>query len=377
MTHYQERAITTSVQHDLARKMVFIAGPRQAGKTTFARHLCDLDGKDYDRAYCNWDIAEHRSMIISEEFPADTDFLILDEVHKYRRWRQVLKGLYDIAPGERKIIVTGSARLDYYRYGGDSLQGRYRFFRLPPFCCRELGDPKRTIMDQLFALGPFPEPFLSGSERDARVWSREYRMRVVEEDLRGLEKVMDTALVEKLAMMLPERVGSPLSLNGIKEELQVAHQTVARWVKILETVYLVFRIYPYSRSLTRSVRKEAKHYHFDWTSIQEPGPRFENMVAFHLLAWCWRQQDTEGRDVELRYYRDMDRREVDFVITEKNRPIYLIEVKTTNREVSSSLRYLSARFPGIPAMQIARDYDDDRITKDGIRLCGWRTLWEW
>ena len=377
MTEYLERTITATVQHDLERKMVFVAGPRQAGKTTFARRLCNLDGKNYDRSYCNWDIATHRSMIISEEFPADTDFFILDEIHKYRRWRQVVKGLYDAKPGERKIIVTGSARLDYYRHGGDSLQGRYRFFRLPPFCCRELGEPKRSAFDRLLAFGPFPEPFLGGSERDARVWSRDYRMRIVEEELRGLEKVMDTALVEKLAMMLPERVGSPLSINSMKEELQVAHQTVSRWVTILEKVYMLFRIFPYTLSSTRSVRREAKHYHFDWTGVSDPGPRFENLVAFHLLAWCWRQQDEQGRDVDLRYYRDMDRREVDFVITEKNQPVCLIEAKTSNREVSSSLRYLKGRFPSVTALQIARDFDDDRMTREGIRLCGWKALWEW
>ncbi|MBN1306649.1 MAG: ATP-binding protein, partial [Chitinispirillaceae bacterium] len=302
---------------------------------------------------------------------------ILDEIHKYRRWRQVVKGLYDAVPGERKILVTGSARLDYYRYGGDSLQGRYRFHRLLPFRCKELGDPKRSTAEQLLRLGPFPEPFLSGSEKEARIWSRDYRMRIVGEDLRDLEKVMDTGLMEKLSMLLPERVGSPLSLNGLKEDLQVAHQTVSRWVKVLETVYVIFRIYPFTGSSARSVKKEAKHYHFDWTTVTDPGARFENMVAFHLLTWCWQQQDEEGRNVELRYYRDMDRREVDFVITENDRPIHFIEVKTSRREVSPSLRYLSGRFPGTPARQVVLDFDDDRISRERIRICGWKSLWEW
>ncbi|MBN1578071.1 MAG: ATP-binding protein [Chitinispirillaceae bacterium] len=377
MTTYKARSITTAVQHDLPRKMVFIAGPRQAGKTTFARRLCTIEGKDYKKSYLNWDVAAHRSMIIREEFPSETDFLILDEIHKYRRWRQVVKGLYDAMPGERKILVTGSARLDYYRHGGDSLQGRYRFHRLLPFCCKELGDPKRSIAEQLLRLGPFPEPFLSGSEKEARIWSRDYRIRLVEEDLRGLEKVIDTGLMEKLAMLLPESVGSPLSLNGLKEDLQVAHQTVSRWVKVLETVYMIFRIYPFTGSSARSVKKKAKHYHFDWTTVTDPGARFENMVAFHLLAWCWRQQDEEGRNIELRYYRDMDRREVDFVITEDERPIHFIDVKTSHREVSPSLRYLSGRFPGTPARQVALDFDDDRVTRERIRICGWKSLWEW
>jgi predicted AAA+ superfamily ATPase len=377
MTTYKERSITDSVRQDLSRKMVFVAGPRQAGKTTFARRLCTLDGKDYKRSYINWDIPAHRSMVIREEFPSETDFLILDEIHKYRRWRQVVKGLYDAGPGQRRILVTGSARLDYYRHGGDSLQGRYRFYRLTPFCCTELGEPKKSTIDQLFHLGPFPEPFLSGSEREARVWSRDYCLRMMKEELRDLERVMDIALVEKLAMLLPERVGSPLSLNNLKEDLQVAHQTVSRWATILEALYMIFRIYPFTGSSSRSIKKEAKHYHFDWTTVADPGARFENLVAFHLLAWCWRQQDSEGRDVELKYYRDMDRREVDFVITENNRPIHLVEVKSSVREISSSLRYLAARYPKIPARQIALQFDDDRTTKEGIRLCGWKSLWEW
>jgi uncharacterized protein len=377
MTTYQDRTISVPVQHDLDRKMVFISGPRQAGKTTFAKHLCKANGSVYEKSYLNWDIASHRSQIIQEEFSSDTDFLIFDEIHKYLRWRQVVKGVYDARTEGRKIIVTGSARLDYYRHGGDSLQGRYRFYRLPPFSCRELGEPKKNIVEQMFSLGPFPEPFLSGSQRDARVWSRDYRMRIFEEDLRDLERVMDIALLEKLAMLLPVRVGSPLSINSLKEDLQIAHQTVSRWVTILESVYMIFRIYPFTGSLARSIKKEAKHYHFDWTTVDDPGARFENMVALHLLAWCWRQQDAEGRDVELRYYRDMDRREVDFVITDENLPIHLIEVKTTHREVSSSLRYLAGRFPKASVRQIALNYDDDLTTKEGIRLCGWRSLWEW
>jgi uncharacterized protein len=377
MTTYRERSIHAPVVHDLSRKMVFIGGPRQVGKTTFAKHICRETGGESEKHYLNWDIAAHRSRIIAEEFPTEADFIILDEIHKYSRWRQVVKGLFDEKPGARKILVTGSARLDYYRHGGDSLQGRYRFYRLLPFICSELGEPKKSTIDQLLKLGPFPEPFLSGSERDARVWSRDYRTRVVEEDLRGLEQVTDTALLEKLAMLLPERVGSPLSLNGLKEDLQVAHQTVARWITILESLYMIYRIYPFTGSLTRSIKKEAKHYHFDWTPIDEPGARFENLVANHLLAWCWRQQDAEGRDVELRYFRDMDRREVDFVVTEKNRPLHLIEVKLRRQDPSVSLRYLADRFPKASACQIAFDDDDDRITKEGIRLCGWKSLWEW
>jgi predicted AAA+ superfamily ATPase len=349
--------------------MVFIGGPRQSGKTTLAKHLGQAAGCDIQTRYLNWDAAEDREKIIKETFPTGPGFLILDEIHKYSRWRQIVKGLFDKRKEELQILVTGSARLDYYRRGGDSLQGRYHFYRLMPLTCAELGGDPQSAVKDFMIYGGFPETFRMQSERQTRRWSREYRSRVIQGDLSALENVKDLGIVENLAIRLPELVGSPLSLNALREDLQVSHQSVSRWISMLENLYMIFRIYPFGAPKIRAVKKEAKHYHLDWTVITDWGLRFENLVACHLLKWCFYRQDAQGYDTELRYFRDVDKREVDFVIVENRHPIHFIECKTAEKGVSPALRYLKIRFPSVAATQIVLEADLDLVTKDGIRVC--------
>jgi predicted AAA+ superfamily ATPase len=369
MSEYSNRYIENSVLDDLKHKMVFISGPRQAGKTTLAKHLCTNAGYDTKKRYINWDSLADREKIMSEMFPSGSGFLILDEIHKFSRWRQIVKGLYDKRGNELQILVTGSARLDYYRRGGDSLQGRYHFHRLMPLTFSELNDKTPDSIVDLLMYGGFPEPFFMQSERQTRRWSREYRSRLVREDLADLENVKDLSLIENLVFRLPDLVGSPLSINALRQDLQVAHQSVARWITMLENLYMIFRIYPFGAPKIRAVKKEAKHYHFDWTLIKNSGHRFENLIACHLLKWCFFMQDTYGREIELRYFRDIDKREVDFVITEDSKPFYFIECKNRDKTISRSLYYLKTRFPDVKAVQVILEKNIDLISKDDIRVC--------
>ncbi len=369
MAEYLPRYIETGVTDDLKRKMVFIGGPRQSGKTTLAKNLCAAAGFDVKKRYLNWDATEDRENIITETFPADPGFLILDEVHKYSRWRQIVKGLFDKRGDELQILITGSARLDYYRRGGDSLQGRYHFYRLLPLTFAELGTRSISTIHDLLIYSGFPEPFLLQSERQTKRWSREYRSRIIRGDLTDLENVQDVGIIEKMVLKLPDLVGSPLSLNALREDLQVSHQSVSRWISMLENLFMFFRIYPFGAPKIRAVKKEAKHYHLDWTLVKDMGFRFENLIACHLLKWCFFLQDTEGRDIELRYFRDVDRREVDFVIVEDGNPIHFVECKISGKSISRSLRYLKVRFPSVMATQVSLEKDKDLLTKDGIRLC--------
>ncbi|MEW6077594.1 MAG: AAA family ATPase [Thermodesulfobacteriota bacterium] len=369
MSEHVARYIEQPVLDDLKRKMVFIGGPRQTGKTTLARHICESMNGDPATRYLNWDAAEDRENIMKEAFPAGAGPLVLDEIHKYSRWRQVVKGLFDKRRSELNILVTGSARLDYYRRGGDSLQGRYHYYRLLPFSCAELKSPSLKTIEDLLVYGGFPEPFLLQSEKETRRWSREYRSRIIQGDLTALENVKDVNLIEHMAIRLPELVGSPLSLNALREDLQVSHPSVSRWMEMLENLYMVFRIYPFGADRIRAVKKEAKHYHMDWTVVPDRGARFENLIAFHLLKWIFYLQDTEGKNLELRYFRDIDKREVDFVIMEDGKPLHFIEAKLSGKAQSPSLRYLKQRFPSVSAIQLTLDDRPDVLTKDGIRLC--------
>jgi len=369
MVDYIPRYVEHPVSDDIKRKMVFIGGPRQTGKTTCAKHLCEQWGFDVSKRYLNWDAPEDRENILRERFPAGSGLLILDEIHKCSKWRQVVKGLFDKRGNELQILVTGSARLDYYRRGGDSLQGRYHFYRLLPFSCAELGAPTISTVRDLLVYGGFPEPFLLQSEKESRRWSREYRSRVIQGDLSDLENVHDVSIIENMVIRLPDLVGSPLSLNSLREDLQVSHQSISRWMEMLENLYMVFRIYPFGAPRIRAVKKESKHYHLDWTVVSDMGSRFENLVACHLLKWVFFLQDTEGRNAELRYFRDVDKREVDFVIMEDNTPVHFIECKSSGKAQSPSLRYLKVRFPSVPATQVTLDKDVNLETKEGIHIC--------
>ncbi len=369
MTSYFQRYIELPVSEDLKHKMVFIGGPRQTGKTTMAKQLCRDAGFDLEDRYLSWDAAQDREKIILERFPFGPGYLVLDEIHKYSRWRQVVKGLYDKRGTELNILVTGSARLDHYRRGGDSLQGRYHFFRLLPLTYAELSSPGISTVKDLLVYGGFPEPFALQSEKETRRWSREYRSRLVREDLNDLENVRDLSIIEHMVLRLPDLVGSPLSINALREDLQVSHQSVSRWITMLENLYMLFRIYPFGAPSIRAVKKEAKHYHFDWTVVKDLGKRFENLVACHLLKWCFYLQDVEGLDIELRYFRDIDKREVDFVLVEDGKPLHFIECKSAGKVVSPSLRYLKTRFPKVQATQVSLQDASDLMTKEGIRIC--------
>jgi predicted AAA+ superfamily ATPase len=357
------RYLAPQVEADLERRMVFVAGPRQVGKTTFALSLPDAQ-----EGYLNWDIAEHRERILKRELPSHP-LWIFDEIHKWRSWRDYLKGLFDGRQPGQRILVSGSARLDLYRYSGDSLQGRYHLHRLHPLTVAELSIERSEDLTQLLVLGGFPEPFFSGSEVEARRWSREYRNLLIREEITSLERLQDLGNLELLVLRLPELVGSPLSVNALREDLQLSHKTVANWLLILERLYAVFRLAPFGSPTLRAVKKAQKHYHFDWSLVEAPAARFENLVASHLLKWVHHQQDTQGRDLELRYFRDTDGREVDFVVTEKRRPLWLVECKLSDGEVDKSLNYLKVRFPESQAWQISAEGQRDFTAPGGIRVC--------
>lgn len=358
-----KRYLTKQVKKDLLGKMVFIGGPRQVGKTTLAKHLLGAQKE----GYLNWDIAEHRERILKRQWPTGL-LWVFDELHKYRAWRNVLKGLYDQWHERVKILVTGSARLDLYRRGGDSLQGRYHYFHLHPLSVAELKIKTDKEFKNLLELGGFPEPFFKGDFTQAKRWSREYRTHLIQDEINSLEHVIDLGNLELLMLRLPDLVGSPLSINALREDLQVSHKTVATWLRILERLYAIFRLSPFGAAKIQAVKKEQKHYHFDWSLVEDRALRFENMVAAHLLKWVHFQQDTKGEDIELRYFRDVKGREIDFVIVKKREPIMAIETKWSDTDISLPLKYFKQRFPQCETWQISFEGKKDYFTGEAIRV---------
>lgn len=333
------RDIEKYIKTDLKSKMVFVGGPRQVGKTTLSKGLWGPSG-----LYLNWDDLSDRETIKSHKIPPKVKFLILDEIHKYRLWRTLLKGLYDKFAPALSIIVTGSARLDLFKKGGDSLFGRYHYYRLHPFDLAEVDKKlKRETTQRLLEFGGFPEPYTKQDPVFYRRWGRERINRVVFQDIRDLEKINDLGKLDLLVDALPERVGSSLSLRNLAEDLEVSPNTIKNWVEVLERVYYCYRISPFGATKIRAVKKNPKLYLWDWAGVKDLGARYENMVAGHLLKYCHFMEDTLGYKMELRYLKDVDSREIDFVVIKDKKPQFAVECKTGEKSISKHIHYFKER----------------------------------
>lgn len=326
--------------------------------------------------YYNWDLAEDRSAILSSNFIHDK-IVTLDELHKYDRWKGFIKGIYDKYHEELKVLITGSARMDVYQKGGDSLLGRYFLFHLHPLTVGELLSPEKIprpdalrsgeititssgdLSDLLMKFGGFPEPFYTGSEEAHHRWSLQRQELLVREDIRDLTNINLLTLIEHLMMLLPARVGSVLSVNALKEDLRVAYNTVQAWLNTFEKLFLIFTLRPYDKKIHRTVHKERKIYLWDWSQIKNEGALFENFVASHLWKAVTFWRDLGFGDFGLHFLRDRDRREVDFCITLDNNPWLLVEAKLSDSNISENLDYFSERL-GVPAVQVLKTSGIDK-----------------
>jgi hypothetical protein len=336
-----QRYLTPAIKDFITSKMVFIGGPRQVGKTTLCLQFLSPSNVT-NPAYLNWDDLKARSKIKNAEIPVDKKVICFDEIHKFKNWRGIVKGLYDTQKSKHQFLVTGSARLDHYRKGGDSLLGRYRYLRLHPLSLGEFSYDAKSVKE-LLKFGGFPEPFFQQSDRNLKLWQKERNYRLVHDDIRDLERVTELTSIELLADNLHTRIGAPLSVNNLRNDLEVHHVTVKKWLQILENVYFSFRISPYGAPKIRAVKKEQKLYLWDWSVIEDPGARFENMVAGQLLKYCHFLEDTEGERMELRFLRDTDKREVDFVVLKNKKALFAVECKNGEKNLSSHINYFKER----------------------------------
>ncbi len=361
--------------------MVFLAGPRQVGKTSLAKRLI---AGEASAMYLTWDRSEDRKRIRKPEWPGAPSLIVLDELHKFQGWKRWVKGEFDRHREQHRFLVTGSARMDVFRRGGDSLQGRYHHYRLHPFSYREaegmplfaarpgmaLDFPARSragVVDALMRFGGFPEPWLAGSERTLRRWQKERNERFFREDVRDLEAVRDLTAIETLADLVAGRVSSPLSLNALREDLEVSHRALQHWLDVLDRLYHLFVIRPFAHRRVRSLKKMPKVYLWDHALVASDAARFENLVASHLLKMCHTLEDCEGFSVELRYLRDRDGREVDFLVLFDSKPWFAVEAKLSDETVDPSLRYFRDRLKIPFCFQVVRNGGKD-VVKDGIRV---------
>lgn len=376
-----KRYLQDEIIRDLSKKMVFLGGPRQVGKTTLAK---DLVGRRFKSSYYNWDKLAQRRDALNANWPQDAELIILDEFHKHRRWKSWVKGEYDTYKNRLKFLLMGSAKLDLFRRGGDSLQGRYHHYRLHPFSVAEIAGYKNQIQpgreivfpssgkswDTLLALlqfGGFPEPWLAQDQTTLRRWQNERLERLVREDIRDLTRIQDLGTLGLLADMLPSRAGSILSINSLSRDLQVNFRTLSNWITVFESLYYVFCISPYQNKAIKAVKKEKKLYLWDWSLVEDPGHRLENAVASHLLKLCHYLADHEGWRCELYFLRDVTGNEVDFLMTHQGKPWFAVEVKLGDQSISNHFLSHAARLKVPYCYQVVNVPGVD-VVKSGVRV---------
>jgi predicted AAA+ superfamily ATPase len=356
------RSVTAMIEKDMPGKMVFLVGPRQVGKTWLAKSLTK---KYKTAAYLNYDSSADRKMIRSESWLPSSDLVVLDEIHKMPKWKNYLKGVFDTKRESLRLLVTGSARLDTFRKGGDSMAGRFFTHRLFPFTPAELaGTEYDGCIDRLLERGGFPEPFLSDEEDFHNRWRRQYLDGLIRNDILDFENVHDLKAIQTVFELLRERVGSPVSLSSIARDVSISPNTVKRYLQIFEDLYIVFRVRPFSRNIARSLLKEPKIYFFDTGLVKgDSGVKFENLTALSLYSRICSRQDIKGENVDLCYIRTKEGREVDFCVTKDNTCESLVEAKFSDDSVSKQLRYFTQKL-NVPGVQCVKDLR--REFRDGL-----------
>lgn len=355
-----KRYLYENIINDLKKKMVFITGPRQVGKTFLAKNIQHAFEKSI---YLNNDDIDDVKIIKDRTWPLNTDLIILDEIHKMKNWKNYLKGTFDTRSANQTFLVTGSARLDTFRQAGDSLAGRYFLYHLNPLSVKELFgimSPYEAV-SALNRLGGFPEPFLSSSDEYARRWRQQYYTDIVREDIMDFSRINEIRAIRLLLEMLRKRVGSTLSYASLSEDIQISSNTVRKYIDILESLHIIFIIRPYHHNIARSILKEPKIYFYDSGYIDgDEGIRLENTVAVCLLKHVQYLHDAKGLDVSLHYIRTKNGKEVDFALAQNGDLTHFIEVKLSDSTISGNLKYFKERYSQVDAVQLVHNIRNDK-----------------
>lgn len=361
-----KRKIYNKIVSDLKKKMVFIVGPRQVGKTWLAKEIM----KEYKNPiYLNFDNSEHREIIKKQSWLKDVDLIVFDEIHKMPKWKNYLKGVYDTKPDTIHILVTGSARMDAFKKVGDSLAGRFYVHHLFPFTLAELKDSGlNNLADLLMERSGFPEPLLATNNEDVNRWRSLYTESLLGQDVLEFQDIDKINAIRLVYQSLKNKVGSTISYSNIARDIGISPVTVKKYIEILEAIYVVFTIRPYTNKISRSILKEPKIYFFDYALISDMGAKFENFVALSVYKHIKLKNDEQGSSYSLGFLKTKENKEVDFAISDNdNKLLEIIEAKLSDSEVSKTLEYFLERYK-VLGTQVVYNLSIERISKNGAQI---------
>lgn len=358
------------------RQMVFLMGPRQVGKTTVSLSSAEEWPEHH---YFNWDNPTERLLFIEgpnaiarqaelDVLREQPPILIFDEIHKFGKWKNFLKGFFDTYEKKTKIIVTGSSRLNVYKRGGDSLMGRYFHYRIHPLSVAEIVSPKiiqeeirlprpipESDWEALREHGGFPEPYLQRSKTFSHRWKNIRKDQLFREDIRDGTRIQELSQLELLAEVLRAQAAESMDYQSLATKVRVSVDTVRRWIEVLKSFYYCFAIQPWSKNIARSLIKEPKLYLWDWSLVESEGHRNENLIASHLLKAVHFWNDRGLGEYGLYYLRTKDKIETDFLVTKNGKPWFLVEVKTKEKGISPALYHFQEKTHAPHAFQVTFD----------------------
>ncbi|MHA8050403.1 ATP-binding protein [Aquirufa sp. ROCK-SH2] len=313
-------------------KAIAIVGPRQSGKTTLVKKIFP------DKKYVNFENPDIRQFAIEDPRGFLSNYLegaIFDEIQRVPHLFSYLQQIIDESQKMGMFILTGSNNFLLQENISQSLAGRIAYLNLLPFTLKEINEPELPL-NELLLKGSYPPVYQQAI--DTQQWYANYIRTYVERDVRLIKNITNLYLFERFIKLCAGRIGQLLNMNSLAIELGVDNKTIAAWISVLETSFVVFRLQPYHQNYNKRITKMSKLYFYDTglacnlLGIQTAeqldfhpfkGAIFENWVVLEFL----KKRFNQGKSNNLYFWRDSAGNEVDLLIDNGNQ-ILPVEIKS-------------------------------------------------
>ena len=378
--------LTRTAQTQLARlakqfKAVAVIGPRQSGKTTLVRASFP------DKAYVSLENPDTRRFALDDprgflhQYP---DGAILDEVQRVPELFSYLQQVLDESGKRGNFILTGSNNFLLQENISQSLAGRIGYQQLLPFSINELPESSINDLDGILFKGGYP-PLYDG-DVDTNTWFANYIRTYVERDVRQIKGIIDLFTFERFVRLCAGRTGQLLNMNSLALEAGIDGKTVAAWLSVLESSFIIYRLRPHHRNFNKRLVKMPKLYFHDTglacalLGIREPetlnlhpsrGALFENFVVSEIM----KSRLNTGKQADIYFWRDSKGHEIDLVIEEKGKlvPIEMKSGMTVQPEFFKNLEYWT-KLSGEQGGTLIYGGKQSQFRSNGISVRPWRDV---